>query len=81
MSGRGAVRIARMMKPVIPFVLMLAGCAQFPEVDAASRSVSGPAPALVPLDQVLGAPAPQAEARGAALAARAAALRVRAGAR
>lgn len=56
-------------------VLALTGCAAFPEVDAASRNVPGPPPALLPPDVVLAAPAPTAEARGAALAAQAAALR------
>ena len=60
-------------------VLALAGCATFPEVDAASRDVAGPAPALVPLDGLLAGPAATAEARGAALAAEAAALRGAAG--
>jgi len=65
------------MRPVIILALMLSGCGTFPEVDAASRTVAGPAPALLPLDVILDAPAPSAEARGDALAAEAAALRGR----
>jgi len=57
--------------------LLLAACTDFPEVTSASRDVAGPAPALLPLDQLLAAPAPVAEARGAALVAQAAALRRR----
>ncbi len=59
-------------------VLLLSACTDFPEVDAASRNITGSAPALIPLDGLLDAPAPQAQARGDALAARAAALRGRA---
>jgi len=64
---------------ILPSVLclLLAGCADFPEVDAASRGVAGPAPALVPLDQLLTGPATSAEARGNALMAQADALRGR----
>lgn len=65
------------MRPVVMLVLLLAGCAAFPEVDAASRDVAGKAPALLPLDEILAAPAPTAEARGDVLAAQAAALRGR----
>jgi len=69
-----------MPRLVIPALLLLAACAQFPEVDAASRAVAGPAPALVPLGPLLAVPPPQAAARGAALSARAAALQARAAA-
>ncbi len=65
-----------MYRPVF-FALLLAACTDFPEVTSASRDVAGPAPALLPLDQLLAAPAPVAEARGAALVAEAAALRRR----
>lgn len=67
------------MRPVLILVLLLAGCGAFPEVDAASRDVAGPAPDLLPLEVILDAPAPVAEARGDALAAQAAALRGRSG--
>lgn len=66
------------MRRVLMVTLLIGGCGTFPEVDAASRDVAGPAPALLPLDVILDAPAPVAEARGAALAAEAAALRGRA---
>ena len=65
------------MRRIVILALMLAGCTDFPEVDTASRNVTGPAPALLPMDQLLSGPAPVAEARGAALVAQAAALRHR----
>lgn len=65
------------MRSCLILALLLAGCGSFPEVDAASRDVAGPPPALLPLDVILAAPAPTAEARGDALAAQAAALRGR----
>ncbi len=64
-----------MRTAAIILALLLSGCADFPQVDAASRDITGPAPALIPLDGVFEVPAPQAQARGDALAARAAALR------
>ena len=67
------------MRRGVILVLLLGGCADFPEVDAASRNLPGPAPALLPLDVILAAPAPVAEARGDALAAEADALRGRSG--
>ncbi|MGL6211223.1 MAG: hypothetical protein ACRC14_15485 [Paracoccaceae bacterium] len=70
-----------MSRFVIPVLFALAACAQFPEVDAASRDIEAAAPPLLPLDQILPAPPPEAEARGAALSARAAALRAQAAAR
>lgn len=66
------------MPPLMCLALLLSACGDFPQVDAASRNVAGPAPALLPLEGLLDAPAPQVEARGDALAARAAALRRRA---
>lgn len=66
------------MRPSLILVLVLVGCTAFPEVDAASRGVAGRAPALLPLDVILAAEEPAAEARGDALAAQAAALRGRA---
>jgi|GEM_PF-2407266 len=63
------------MRRCVILALLLAGCAAFPEVDATSRDVAGPAPALLPLDVILASPDPVAEARGDALAAQAAALR------
>lgn len=63
------------MRGFVILALCLSGCTTFPEIDAASGSVAGPPPAFVPLDQLLAAPAPVAEARGAALAAQADALR------
>jgi len=63
------------MPRAIILALLLTGCAGFPEVDDASRIVAGPAPALLPMDQLLAGSAPVAEARGAALVAQAARLR------
>jgi len=66
------------MYRILFLAFLLTACTDFPEVTAASRDVAGPAPALLPLDQLLASPAPLAEARGDALAAEAAALRRRA---
>lgn len=75
--GRAACR--RLM--VLAALATAAGCSQFPEVDAfAASQATGPAPALLPLDQVLAADAAPARAAdaGEALAARAALLKARA---
>lgn len=61
-------------------VLLMAACASFPQVDAATRAASGPAPKLIPVDGILA----QADALGSGQAAvgtieaRAAGLRARA---
>ena len=61
--------------------LTLAACASFPEVEAAASKATGPAPALLPMDQLLAQTGqPKAEAAGNGLTARAAALRARAAA-
>lgn len=59
--------------------LLLTACSQFPQVDAASTAV-GPAPALLPMDQLIAQtdqsmPGDPLAAEVAALQARAAALR------
>lgn len=61
--------------------LLLTACSQFPQVDAASTAV-GPAPALLPMDQLIpqtdqNMPGDPLAAEVAALQARAAALRNR----
>ena len=59
--------------------LTLTACAGFPQVDAAASTANGPAPALLPMDDVLAQINPdQAETAGNSLTARAAALRARA---
>ena len=59
--------------------LGLAACAAFPEVDAVASKSTGPAPVLLPMDELLAQTGqPRAEAAGNNLAARAAALRARA---
>ena len=61
-------------------LLLVAACATFPEVDAATRAASGPAPRLIPVEGILA----QADALGSGqaavgtLEARAAGLRARA---
>ena len=58
--------------------LILSACAQFPQVDAVSgEGTTLVTPALLPVEDLLIGPLGQAEARGAVLAARAAALRAR----
>jgi hypothetical protein len=63
---------------------ILAGCASFPEVDAAERRLgtAGPPPVLVPLETVLPSAAPgrATEATAASVEGRAAGLRARAAA-
>ncbi len=68
---------------ILPCLLVLSACTQFPELDAARADVAdAPYPALVPLDQLLDGPAPRAtvaeiatvEGRVGALRARAARL-------
>ena len=61
--------------------LLLTACSQFPQVDAASTA-TGPAPALLPMDQLIAQadqsmPGAPLAAEVAALQARAAALRNR----
>jgi hypothetical protein len=61
--------------------LTLTACATFPQVDAAASKSAGPAPALLPMEELLAqTSAAQAEAAGNSLTARAAALRARAAA-
>ena len=61
--------------------LVLAACATFPQVDAVARVSVGPAPALVPMDDLLAQTGqPRAEAAGNNLTQRAQALRARAAA-
>ena len=64
----------------LPVLVLLAACAQFPDLDALPPDTSLPPPALLPLDDLLAqASAPSvAEAAGTALASRAARLRTRA---
>ncbi len=72
-----------MLRPALA-LLLLAGCATFPQVDAAGRAFTdAPAPQLLPTARILAlgeAPPGGAEAAQAALTARAAALRNRAAA-
>ena len=66
------------LRLMILALLALSACVGFPEVDAASRGLADlPAPELVPLAGLLEAAPSEAEARGAALAAEAAALKAR----
>lgn len=70
------MRLALLLAP-----LCLASCATFPEVDAAERGlVPGPAPVLMPADELAARTAPAVATADpqAALDARAAALRARA---
>ena len=60
-------------------LILLAGCADWPQPSARFTAVAE-APALLPLDQLQPAPPERAEAAGAELVARAAALRARASA-
>lgn len=70
--------------PMLGMLLALAACATFPELDAANSAakdaVGGAPPALLPMDQILGAAGtpPDGDPAGAALAGRAAALKARA---
>jgi len=58
--------------------LILSSCTEFPRVDAVTGEGGNlVTPTLLPVEDLLIGPAPEAEARGAALAARAAALRAR----
>ena len=58
--------------------LTLTACATFPQVDAVTGEGGNlVTPALLPIEDLVIGPAPEAEARGDALAARAAALRAR----
>jgi hypothetical protein len=61
----------------LPLLLMLAACAQLPQVEAAKPPVAAPPPALLPLDEVLPATPAASSDPAAALDARAAALRAR----
>ncbi len=73
------IRAARCL--VLAAVLgFAAGCSQFPALDAAAPPQAGPAPVLLPMDQVLAAVPPAAADPAPALAARAARLRARAAA-
>ncbi|MCU0904039.1 MAG: hypothetical protein MUE83_09215 [Tabrizicola sp.] len=60
-------------------VAALSACAPFPEVEALGTA-SGPPPALIPLEPVLGALSAPTEDPGPALSARAARLKARAAA-
>lgn len=71
-----------MVLRVIPFLVLLSACADFPEVSQAlaktSKTVSA-TPALLPMEQIAASiPGARAENSGAVLASRAAALRARA---
>ena len=63
------------MRSVLILVL-LAGCSAFPAVNWPAGAV-GHAPTLLPIDQILGPESTLTDARGAALAAEAAALQAR----
>ena len=68
------------MSRVLLALILLAGCADWPEPSTRFADAAGTPPVLLPLDQVQPAPPQQAEAAGAALAARAVALRAKASA-
>jgi hypothetical protein len=71
----------RPMTRALILCLGLAACATFPQVDAVASKSTGPAPALLPMADLLAQTnTPRAEAAGDSLTARAAALRVRAAA-
>ena len=74
----GAVLPSRMFRALLVLIL-LAGCADWPQPSARFTAVAA-APPLLPLDQLQPVPPERAEAAGAALAVRAAALRARASA-
>ena len=63
------------MRKVLMLVV-LSGCSAFPQVNWPAAD-PGPTPALVPIEQILGPEASVTDARGAALAAEAAALKAR----
>ena len=66
---------------ILALCLTLSACASFPQVDAVASKATGPAPALLPMDELLAQTGQaRAEAAGATLTARAAALRARAAA-
>ena len=67
------------MSRAVLVLILLAGCADWPQPSPLLTGATA-APALLPLEQLPTAPPAMAEAAGAALAARAAALRARAGA-
>lgn len=66
--------------PMLGMLLALSACATFPELEAAKGAAKGPPPALLPMDQILGAVGapPAGDPAGAALGGRAAALKARA---
>ena len=71
----------RAMTRALILCLTLSACASFPGVDAAASKATGPAPALLPMDELLAQTGqPRAETAGNSLTARAAALRARAAA-
>lgn len=57
-------------------LMVLAGCASYPQVNW-PPGAAGPAPALLPVQDLLGDEAQTGDAAGAALAAQAAALKAR----
>ncbi len=71
-----------MLRPMIRALILcltLAACTPFPEVDMVAGRSTGPAAALLPMDDLLAQTGqPRAQAAGNALTARAAALRSRA---
>lgn len=65
------------MKPALALCLALAACASYPPVDWPAGK-AGKTPPLLPMDQLAVPATPALDARGAALAAQAAALKARA---
>ena len=75
------IAMLRTMFRTLLLCLTLTACATFPQVDAAASKAIGPAPALLPMDDLLAQTGQTgAEAAGNSLAASAAALRARAAA-
>lgn len=66
--------------PLLAALLAIGACTTFPELEAAEAGKAGAAPALLPMDQILGAAGapPAGDPAGGALSGRAAGLKARA---